>query len=289
MQLCKCGCGQEVNKRFIQGHNSRISNPMSGKKQSEEVKHKISEVMKQLIAEGKIVINRKPKLANVSKDELRDLYWDKHLTLKNIGKIYGVSSTPVMKKMKILGIPRRVHGFLKNVTREELIHLYDKQHLTTYDIAKIYKVDPSSIWERMRRLGITLRQSGIGRGCKRGIRGKGRHKTGQGYVRLLILDNNPYIAMARPDGYVLEHRLVMAQALGRCLLAQEIVHHKNGIKDDNRLENLELFPASGKHSVVNNTCKNCSLRKEIRLLHWQIKEQSEQIRNLSAKVMGVEL
>lgn len=51
----------------------------------------------------------------------------------------------------------------------------------------------------------------------------------------------------RKEKYIQEHRLVMEQFLGRHLLPTEVVHHKNEVKTDNRIENLELFDSNSRH------------------------------------------
>lgn len=78
----------------------------------------------------------------------------------------------------------------------------------------------------------------------------GRHKDKQGYVRLTISPDHPLAKMAQSDGKslrILEHRLVIAEAIARPLTPVEIVHHRNGKKDDNRLENLLLLKDNADH------------------------------------------
>lgn len=67
-----------------------------------------------------------------------------------------------------------------------------------------------------------------------------KKKNSNGYVTIFLSPSDPYFAMASSSG-VAEHRYVMAQKIGRCLLPHESVHHINGIRSDNRPENLELW------------------------------------------------
>jgi hypothetical protein len=68
---------------------------------------------------------------------------------------------------------------------------------------------------------------------------KGRKKHSAGYIELYC-PNHPLSVRS----YIFEHRLVMESHLGRFLKSNEQIHHKNGIKDDNRIENLEVLTVS---------------------------------------------
>lgn len=64
-----------------------------------------------------------------------------------------------------------------------------------------------------------------------------RRRHSKGY----ILVHAPWHPFCQKSGYMAEHRLVMERKLGRMLLPLESVHHRNGVKDDNRPENLEVW------------------------------------------------
>jgi hypothetical protein len=55
---------------------------------------------------------------------------------------------------------------------------------------------------------------------------------------------------ANSQGYYEEHRYIMEQHIGRLLTKEEMVHHKNHIPDDNRIENLELLDCNSSHAKI---------------------------------------
>jgi len=73
------------------------------------------------------------------------------------------------------------------------------------------------------------------------VEGK-RHRL-DSYIEIKVYN----YSSTKKDGYMFEHRYVMEQYLGRYLTLKEVVHHINGIKNDNRIENLMLFSSESKH------------------------------------------
>lgn len=87
-----------------------------------------------------------------------------------------------------------------------------------------------------------------------------------------------YIIIKKPEhpnsdrqGYVLQHRLVMEKYLGRYLTKIEVVHHRNEIKSDNRIENLFLFPNDelhrGFHILNKYATKKISPKEFMEVIH----------------------
>ncbi len=108
---------------------------------------------------------------------------------------------------------------------------------------KVEKYGPESAGQDMRG-----RHGNHATGPKNGRWNTGaRRRTSHGYIAVRVGIEHPHAwgpARLRNFKYAYEHVLVMMDRLGRPLRVDEIVHHKNGDRTDNRDENLELMTAS---------------------------------------------
>ena len=105
---------------------------------------------------------------------------------------------------------------------------------------------------------------------------KYKYRDSKGYTRVKVYPSDFFYPMTRKDGYILEHRLVVAKALGRCLHRWEIVHHRKGFaKDDNRYpETLQLVSDLG--------------HKQLTLLEEKINQQAKRIMMLEGRITVLE-
>ena len=103
-----------------------------------------------------------------------------------------------------------------------------------------------------RQILASLRRTGTSTEGRKGSPGErnpswrgGRIIDQDGYVRIYS-PGHPYAK----KNHILEHRLVMEQVLGRYLDPKEVVHHKDGNKQNNSPENLVVFRSNGVHLGV---------------------------------------
>jgi HNH endonuclease len=117
---------------------------------------------------------------------------------------------------------RQKGEWLTKEQEEELVFLYNLGAVPKW-LAPRYNLKPGRIPAILKRLGQVAR-GGAG--------------TGAGKVSI---NRDGYRMLHIGRKWVLEHRVIMAEYIGRPLTKEENVHHKNGDRLDNRIENLELW------------------------------------------------
>lgn len=194
------------------------------------------------------------------KNLLIELYCEQGLTIKEITEVTPVKSPiTIVKYMKLYGIKRRDVNeerslrTKKGKTDQEFSsYLYQEYHIHNKSISLLSReldVSPRILYKYFDAYGIPRlnhKQANAkfnsGKNNHKYVNGRRSH---DGYVQIL----KPGHPSADAHGYVYEHRLVMEEHLGRYLKSEEVVHHKNHIRNDNRIENLQLFASPADHAA----------------------------------------
>jgi hypothetical protein len=209
------------------------------------------------------------KIERPSKKTIEKLYNDQKLTLEECCQILGIKSPITLRKwMRELRIETRdvnrlnslEHrlGLTEDELKIKLEHMYFQENKGLNRIAKELGVTRTVISRRFEKFGIKKLDPVSAKAVFGSAENSGNWKGGRivqnGYY-MVRCPNHPKAML----GYVYEHRLVMEQHIGRYLEKDEIVHHKNRDKQDNRLENLEILTPS-EHNKVH--------RKELNESRW---------------------
>lgn len=162
----------------------------------------------------------------LTKELLENLYLSKKMTMREISEVTNNSIAYICKKMKQFGIQSR-------------------PRVNEYSIAKMSltkKGKPSPLKGTHLSCETKEKISNANKGKikKKTTYGGHSKQRRDGYIAIYVPDH-PY---SSKEGYVMEHILVMENAIKRYITKDEVVHHINHIRSDNRLENLQLMSYS---------------------------------------------
>lgn len=182
-------------------------------------------------------------------------------SLAEITKQCGVTASLVIVLARRAGLPERKKG--SRFT--EIEPSKRRQIVKSWNGGKPAQVIADEIGLHVGLVKRVLREEGIGYEPRRHGDKTGRWHRGEwrrmdhGYVRIQLLPTDQFFGMADSTGYVLEHRYVMAQKLGRALTDDETVHHKDNDPLNNKRSNLQLRKGRhGKHACFQ--CADCGSR-----------------------------
>lgn len=176
--------------------------------------------------------------------EICDLYKSEQYTYKTIGDLYEISEWTVRNIILKHGLSPRPTSFKTKAGRDSRKAYLEKRVLE----GTVPSFKGGSLSDEAR-----ARLSEMNSGSKNAAWKGGRSVGQNGYIYILSPDH-PSVA-GKKNRYIGEHRLVMEKHLGRILSSNENVHHKNGIKNDNRIENLEIVLRNAHMGSV--TCPHC--------------------------------
>ncbi len=182
-----------------------------------------------------------------------------------IAKDYGCNYQAVKRAVEREGVEIRESPTARKLTDdqiEEAVRLYVEEGLSTGSVGWLFGVSSPVVRGYLLSRGIKLRKRGVWVEKHQWWKGGKHTDKRSGYVRIRLRLADPLYPHAT-NGSMQEHRYVMAKHLGRPLSKSETVHHINGVKHDNRIENLQL--RQGKHAsgvaLVCGCCGSTDIRE----------------------------